>query len=98
MGQLSSFTAPELGALALKAAYTQINLNPKEIEEVIMGNVLSGGVGQAPARQAAIKGGLDLSTTCTTINKVCSSGLKSVIYGAQSIALGHSNTVATGGF
>ena len=63
-----------------------------------MGNVLSAGVGQAPCRQASIKAGLDLSATCTTINKVCSSGLKSVIFGAQSIALGNSNIVATGGF
>ena len=63
-----------------------------------MGNVLSAGVGQAPARQTAIKAGLNLSATCTTINKVCSSGLKSIIYGCQSIALGHSDTVAAGGF
>lgn len=63
-----------------------------------MGNVLSAGIGQAPARQAAIKAGLDESVTCTTINKVCSSGLKSVIYGSQSIALGHADIVAAGGF
>ena len=63
-----------------------------------MGNVLSAGVGQAPARQAAIMGGLDVSATCTTINKVCSSGMKSIVYGSQSIALGHSNVAVTGGF
>lgn len=63
-----------------------------------MGNVLSAGMGQAPSRQAAIKAGLDVSATCTTINKVCSSGLKSVIFGAQSIALGNSSIVAAGGF
>ena len=63
-----------------------------------MGNVLSAGLGQAPARQASILGGLGVETPCTTINKVCSSGLKSMVFGAQSIALGHSNTVVTGGF
>lgn len=63
-----------------------------------MGNVLSAGLGQAPARQASLKGGLGANVPCTTINKVCSSGLKSVIYGSQSIALGHSHTVVTGGF
>jgi acetyl-CoA C-acetyltransferase len=60
--------------------------------------VLSGGVGQAPARQAAILGGLDISTTCTTINKVCSSGMKSIVFGSQSIQLGHSDVVVAGGF
>jgi len=65
---------------------------------VILGNVLSAGVGQAPARQASLKGGLGTNVPCTTINKVCSSGLKSIVFGAQSIALGHTNTVVTGGF
>lgn len=60
--------------------------------------MLSAGVGQAPARQAAILGGLDISTTCTTINKVCSSGMKSIVYGSQSIQLGLSDVVITGGF
>lgn len=63
-----------------------------------MGNVLSAGIGQAPARQASLKGGLGVDVPCTTINKVCSSGLKSIVFGAQSIALGHANTVVTGGF
>ncbi len=63
-----------------------------------MGNVLSAGVGQAPARQAALKGGLGTEVVCTTVNKVCSSGIKSVVFGAQSIALGHSNSVVAGGF
>lgn len=65
---------------------------------MILGNVLSAGVGQAPARQAAILGGLDISTTCTTINKVCSSGMKSVVFGSQSIQLGYSDVVVAGGF
>lgn len=68
------------------------------VEEVILGNVLSAGVGQAPARQAAILGGLKTSVTCTTINKVCSSGMKSIIFGSQSIALGHAGVVVAGGF
>lgn len=63
-----------------------------------MGNVLSAGLGQAPARQASINAGLGVETPCTTINKVCSSGLKSLVFGSQSIALGHSHTVVTGGF
>ncbi len=65
---------------------------------MILGNVLGAGVGQAPARQASIKGGLGVEVPCTTINKVCSSGLKSLVYGAQSIALGQSNVVVGGGF
>jgi acetyl-CoA C-acetyltransferase len=63
-----------------------------------MGNVLSGGIGQAPARQASLKGGIGVDVPCTTINKVCSSGLKAIVFGAQSIALGHTNCVVTGGF
>lgn len=63
-----------------------------------MGNVLSAGLGQAPARQASIFGGIGVETPCTTINKVCSSGIKSIVFGAQSIALGNSQTVVTGGF
>ena len=70
----------------------------KEFNEVILGNVLSAGIGQAPARQASVKGGLDVYTPCTTINKVCASGLKSVIFGSQSIALGNADVVVTGGF
>lgn len=65
---------------------------------MILGNVLSGGLGQAPARQASLKGGIGIDVPCTTINKVCSSGLKSIVFGAQSIALGHTNCVVGGGF
>ncbi len=63
-----------------------------------MGNVLSAGVGQAPARQASLKGGIDINVPCTTINKVCSSGMKSIVFGSQSIALGHTDVVVAGGF
>lgn len=87
-GRLSSFTGPELGGFAIRGALDSINLDPKEVDEVILGNVLGAGLGQAPARQASLKGGIGIEVPCTTINKVCSSGLKSLVYGAQSIALG----------
>lgn len=98
LGKLSNFQAPELGGAAIKGALESIKLNPKEVNEVVLGNVLSAGQGQAPARQASLKGGLGIDVPCTTINKVCSSGLKSVVYGSQSIALGHANVVVAGGF
>ena len=97
-GRLSSFTAPELGGFAIRGALDSINLDPKEVDEVILGNVLGAGLGQAPARQASLKGGVGVEVPCTTINKVCSSGLKSIVFGAQSIALGHSDLVVAGGF
>lgn len=98
MGSLSSVKAPSLSAITIRSALKQSRLNPEEIDEVILGNVLSAGIGQAPARQAAIKAGLPVSTVCTTINKVCASGMKSMTLGAQSILLGNSNAVLTGGF
>ena len=99
LGKLSHLTAPELGAIAIKAAVDSTKItNVKEFDEVVLGNVLSAGIGQAPARQASVKGGLDICSTCTTINKVCASGMKSVIYGSQSIALGNAEIVVTGGF
>lgn len=97
-GKLASFNAPKLGALAVKQAVEKSGLSISEIEEVILGNVISSGMGQAPARQAAILGGLPVSTVCTTVNKVCSSGMKTVMYGASEIALGHRKVVLTGGF
>ena len=75
-----------------------INLDPKEVDEVVLGNVLGAGIGQAPARQASLRGGLGIEVPCTTINKVCSSGLKSLVYGAQSIALLQADIVVGGGF
>ena len=98
LGKLSNFSATQLGGFAVKGALESINLNPKEVDEVILGNVLGAGLGQAPARQASISAGLSIETPCTTVNKVCSSGLKSLVFGSQSIALGHAQTVVTGGF
>ena len=98
MGKLSHLSATDLGGVAIKALLDSIHLKPTDVDEVILGNVLSSGLGQAPARQASIKGGIGTNVPCTTINKVCSSGLKSVVYGSQSITLGHAEAVMTGGF
>jgi acetyl-CoA C-acetyltransferase len=96
-GGLSRISAPKLGAVAIKGALEKIGLDPKEVEEVFMGNVLSAGMGQAPARQAAIFAGIDQGTPCTTVNKVCASGMKAVMLAAQSIRLGENNCVVAGG-
>jgi acetyl-CoA C-acetyltransferase len=79
---------PELGATAIKGALERAKVSTKDVKEVIMGNVLSANIGQAPARQASLKAGIGEDVPCTTVNKVCSSGLKSIIYGSQSIMLG----------
>ena len=97
MGALSSIPAPKLGAIAIKGALEKINLGPEMVEEVLMGNVVQAGTGQAPARQAAIYAGIPDSVPCTTINKVCASGMKSVMQAAQSIALGDTSIVVAGG-
>jgi acetyl-CoA C-acetyltransferase len=96
-GALSKLTAPQLGSIAIKAALERAGVAPEQVEEVIMGNVLQAGVGQAPARQAALAAGLPHSVPCTTLNKVCGSGLKAVIAGAQAIALGDADVVVVGG-
>lgn len=96
-GSLASLSAPELGSIAIRGALESVKLSPEHVNEVFMGNVLSSGVGQAPARQAALKGGLLPATVCTTVNKVCSSGMKAVMLGAQSIMLGINNVVVAGG-
>jgi len=96
-GALSSITAPNLGATVIKAALERAGVAPDKVDEVVMGNVLQAGVGQAPARQAAIFAGLPDTVPCTTLNKVCGSGLKSVIAGAQAIALGDADVVVAGG-
>jgi acetyl-CoA C-acetyltransferase len=96
-GGLAPLTAPKLGAIAIKAALERAGVPPTEVDEVFMGCVLQGGVGQAPARQAAIFGGLPNAVPCTTVNKVCGSGLKAVISGAQAIALGDAEVVVVGG-
>jgi len=97
MGSLSKITAPKLGAIAIKGALNKINLNPNLVDEVFMGNVVSAGLGQAPARQAAILAGISETVPCTTINKVCSSGMKAVMLAAQSIALGDTSIAVAGG-
>ncbi|MFV8362317.1 acetyl-CoA C-acyltransferase [Flavobacterium sp. ZT3P35] len=97
MGGLSTVTAPKLGAVAIKGALDKINLDPNLIDEVFMGNVVQAGVGQAPARQAALYAGLSNSVACTTINKVCASGMKAVMLGAQAIQCGDAEIVVAGG-
>lgn len=96
-GSLSPISATQLGAIAIKGALSRISLDPKEVTEVYMGNVLQANVGQAPARQAAKFAGLPDSVHCTTINKVCASGMKSVMLAAQSIMLGDNDVVVAGG-
>ena len=97
MGGLSTVTAPHLGAAAIKGALDKINLDPNLIDEVFMGNVVQAGTGQAPARQAAIFAGLSDAVACTTINKVCASGMKAVMLGAQAIQCGDAEIVIAGG-
>ncbi|MDA9069274.1 acetyl-CoA C-acyltransferase [Flavobacteriaceae bacterium] len=97
LGALSTIPAPKLGAIAIKGALEKINLKPELVEEVLMGNVVQAGTGQAPARQAAIYAGIPNTVPCTTINKVCASGMKTVMQAAQSIALGDTNIVVAGG-
>ncbi|QSQ15605.1 thiolase family protein [Myxococcus landrumensis] len=96
-GALSKLTAPQLGAVAIKAALERAGVKPEAVQEVIMGNVLQAGVGQAPARQATLFAGLPDGVPATTLNKVCGSGLKAVIAGAQAIALGEADVVVVGG-
>ncbi|HKL35791.1 MAG TPA: acetyl-CoA C-acyltransferase [Salegentibacter sp.] len=97
LGSLSSVEATDLGAVAIKGALNKINLKPELVQEVLMGNVVQAGVGQAPARQAALKAGIPDSVPCTTVNKVCASGMKAVMQGAQSIMLGQTSIVVAGG-
>ncbi|NAS12123.1 acetyl-CoA C-acyltransferase [Poritiphilus flavus] len=97
MGALSSIPAPKLGAVAIKGALDKIGLKPDLVEEVLMGNVVQAGTGQAPARQAAIYAGIPDSVPCTTVNKVCASGMKAIMQAAQSIALGDTSIVVAGG-
>lgn len=96
-GVLSSVSAPKLGAAAIKGALSKIDLNPSLVQEVIMGNVLQANTGQAPARQAAIEAGLTTDVPCTTINKVCASGMKAIMMAAQSIKAGENDIVIAGG-
>jgi acetyl-CoA C-acetyltransferase len=97
MGALKGFRAPELGAMVVREAVQRAGVDPERVDEVIMGNVLSAGLGQAPARQAALKGGLPPKVGALTINKVCGSGLKAVMLAAQGIATGDTDIVVAGG-
>ena len=97
MGALSTVPAPHLGAAAIKGALQKINLDPNLVDEVIMGNVVQAGVGQAPARQAAIFAGLPNTVSCTTINKVCASGMKAIMQGVQAIMAGDAEIIIAGG-
>jgi acetyl-CoA C-acetyltransferase len=96
-GKLSGLTAIELGSIAIKGALKKAGVEPKEVQEVMMGNVISANLGQAPARQAAIGAGIGYHVPCTTINKVCSSGMKAVMFAAQSIMTGQNDLVVAGG-
>ncbi|MCA4895190.1 MAG: acetyl-CoA C-acyltransferase [Cytophagales bacterium] len=96
-GSLSSLTAVQLGAIAVKGAMQKINLDPKQVQEVFLGNVISSGLQQAPATQVAVAAGLGYDIPCTLVNKVCASGMKAIMLGAQSIMLGQNDVVVTGG-
>ncbi|HTG66852.1 MAG TPA: acetyl-CoA C-acyltransferase [Flavobacterium sp.] len=97
MGALANIPAPKLGAVAIKGALDKIKLDPKLVDEVLMGNVIQAGIGQAPARQAAIFAGLNNSVPCTTINKVCASGMKAVMMASQAIQAGDAEIIVAGG-
>jgi acetyl-CoA C-acetyltransferase len=97
LGALSSLTAPALGAVAIAAALERARVKPEQVDEVLMGNVLSAGVGQAPARQAALAAGLPVSVPCTTVSKVCGSGMQAIIQGYRSILTGDAELVVVGG-
>jgi acetyl-CoA C-acetyltransferase len=97
LGSLSSLPAPRLGAVAIRAALERARVAPELVGEVFVGNVLSAGIGQAPARQAAIFGGVPNTVPCTTVNKVCGSGLQAVVLGAKSLLLGDADIAVTGG-
>lgn len=96
-GVLAGLSATQLGSIAIKGALEQAGLDIASVEEVLMGNVCSANLGQAPARQAALGAGISVNVPCTTINKVCASGMKSIMFGAQSIMLGHNDVVVAGG-
>jgi acetyl-CoA C-acetyltransferase len=97
LGSLSTVPATQLGSVAIRGALDAAGIAPSEVQEVMMGNVLQAGLGQAPARQAAMAAGIPDSVPCTTINKVCASGMKSIALASQSIALGDADVVVAGG-
>ena len=97
LGSLSALTAPELGAVAIRAALQRAGIPADQIQEVILGNVIQGGVGQAPARQALLKAGIPATVSALTINKVCGSGLKAVMLAAQAIKAGDADAIVAAG-
>ena len=97
-GSLASLRASELGSIAMKAAVERAGLKPEDVQECYMGNVLQAGQGQAPARQALLGAGFPQSVPCTTVNKVCASGMKAVMFAAQSVMLRHQDCIVAGGF
>ena len=97
LGSLSSVAATRLGSIAIKGALEKSGVSADNVNEVLMGNVVQAGVGQAPARQAALGAGISEDVPCTTVNRVCASGMKAIMQGAQSIALGHADVVVAGG-
>lgn len=96
-GQLSKFSAVDLGTIAIKGAMEKAGIKPEHVNEVLMGNVVQANLGQAPARQAALGAGIPNTVPCTTVNKVCSSGMKSIMFGAQAIMLGQADVIVAGG-
>ena len=96
-GALAALPAPRLGAAAVAEAVRRAGLRPEQVDEIVMGNVLSAGMGQAPARQAGIGGGLPHSVAAVTVNKVCGSGLKAILLGQQAILTGDAEIVVAGG-
>ncbi|MBA4166215.1 MAG: acetyl-CoA C-acyltransferase [Chitinophagaceae bacterium] len=96
-GSLASLTAPQLGSIAIKSALERSGVTPEQVDELFLGNVISANIGQAPAQQASIYAGLPTNIPCTTVNKVCASGMKAIMLGAQSIMLGDNHIVVAGG-
>src|ERR1700761_8035873 len=96
-GDLAGMTATELGAVAIKAAVERAGIKPADVDETLMGNVLSAGLGQAPARQASIGAGIPNTAPCTTVSKVCGSGMKAVMIASDQLALGHADILVAGG-
>ena len=96
-GALKTLTAPQLGSIALKHAFEKYGVKPEVVEEIYFGNVVQAGVGQSPARQVALGAGMSSRSDATTVNKVCASGLKSIMLAAQSIESGYKSVVAAGG-
>ncbi|MGB3848586.1 MAG: acetyl-CoA C-acyltransferase [Tunicatimonas sp.] len=96
-GSLSALSATELGSIAIRGALARAGVSPQAVQEVLMGNVVSANLGQAPARQAAIGADIPYEVPCTAVNKVCASGMKAIMFGAQSIMLGHQDVVVAGG-